>query len=94
MIKIRLRQMIKRFERQTGTRVTYAWLSERTGCGKGYLEQLGSDKKQKDANPTLDVINALCGALNCTPCDLLEYSERPEGVKQKAESESAGESLG
>ena len=93
MIRIRLREMIDRFERQNKTRITYAWLSDRTGSGKSYLEELGSDKKQKTANPTLDVINALCEALNCTPCDLLEYSEGPEESDHRIESESARESV-
>ena len=93
MIKIRLRQMIKRLERQTGTRVTYAWLSERTGFGKSYLEELGSDKKQRAANPTLDVINALCEALSCTPCELLEYSEEPDESERRTEPETVGESV-
>ena len=92
MIKIRFRQMIKRLERQTGRRVTYAWLSGRTGIKKSYLEQLGSDKKQRATNPTLDVINALCEALICTPCELLEYSEESDGPERRREPETADKS--
>lgn len=62
-----------------GAKITYGWLAEQTGIGKSTLEEIGSQAKQRRANPTLDVINQICRVLGCTPCDLLDYTPDETG---------------
>ena len=69
MIIVKLREAMKRFHAETGERLTYEKLAERTGLSRPTLEAIGS---RQDYNPTLSTIDRLCEALRCQPGDLLE----------------------
>lgn len=81
MIRMRLRDAMRRRERATGERLTYETLAKKTGLSRATIEAIGS---RADYNPRISTIERLCAALDCTPADLLDYSAggprlRPRG---------------
>lgn len=75
MIRMRLREVIRRRERATGERITYDWLAKRTGLSRATIEAIGS---RPTYNPRLSTIGQLCNALDCALDELLDLS-RPTG---------------
>ena len=71
MIRVKLREAIRAYERRTGERMTYALLAERTGLSRATVEALGS---RASYNATLGTIERVCSALECGLGDLLERS--------------------
>lgn len=81
MIRVHLRDVMRRRERATGDRVTYESLAKKTGLSRATLEAIGS---RANYNPRISTIERLCAALDCTPAELLDYSSagpklRPKG---------------
>ena len=65
MIKIRLREIMwEKF-------VTAKTLSKNTGISTSTISEIIHEKRK---NIELDTINTLCNYLNCTLCDLLQYT--------------------
>ena len=83
MIRVRLRDAMRRKQSATGERVTYEALAKKTGLSRATLEAIGS---RPTYNPRISTIERLCAALDCTPAELLDYSSaaprlRPRGRK-------------
>jgi putative transcriptional regulator len=74
LIEVKLREMREAFRKKTGTRATYEWLAEQTGLSLATLQSLGS---RPAYNTTLETVDRVCGALECSLTDLLEYSDGP-----------------
>ena len=72
MIRVRLKDAIDAHARRAGERMTYGQLAERAGVSRATIESLAA---RPGYNPTLDVIDRLCHALECSPADLLEWEE-------------------
>lgn len=72
MIKIRLREFMDGYSEQAGERLTYKQLSEMTGIAPSTLASIGS---RDGYSTTTKNIDAICQALGCTPCELLEYRD-------------------
>lgn len=72
MIVIRLKAAMGTYSTRTGERMTYRLLAERTQLAKATLESLAS---RRSYNTTLNTIEKLCRALECSPGDLLEIVE-------------------
>lgn len=71
---------MERYERNTGERITYELLSERTGLSRATIEALGS---RVSYNPRLSTIGSLCDALGCTPADILGYSSTNSDAREE-----------
>lgn len=71
---VRLRAVMTAYRERTGERLTYAQLAERTGLSQATIESIAT---RRGYNATLDIIARLCGALECTPAELLELEPRP-----------------
>lgn len=69
MIRVRLRETIEHHQRTTGEKVTYSSLARATGLSRSTIEAIGS---RPGYQPSLYVIDRLCGALSCELADLLE----------------------
>ncbi len=78
-IVIKLREAMLAYKRRTGDRMTYAILAERTGLAEGTLHNVGS---RDDYHATLATLARICGALDVTPGDLLEFIEDPPKAKR------------
>jgi DNA-binding Xre family transcriptional regulator len=81
VIRVRLRELMRRRERAKGERVTYEALAKKTGLSRATVEAIGS---RASYNPRISTIERLCAALDCTPGELLDYSPanprlRPRG---------------
>lgn len=68
MIRVRLRDAMRRHAARTGSKVTYESLSETTGIAVATLQSLGS---RQGYNATLATVERICRALECTPGELL-----------------------
>jgi len=71
MIKIKLKEAIENLTRDTGVRVTYEQLANKTGLSRATIESIASRSKY---NASLKVIDTLCETLRTTPEELLEYT--------------------
>ena len=80
MIRVRLRDMMRRRERTTGERVTYQALAKKTGLSRATLEAIGS---RASYNPRISTIERLCTALDCTAGEILDYSPVGPRVRPK-----------
>lgn len=69
VIRVRLREAIRRREKATGERITYDWLAKRTGLSRATIEAIGS---RPTYNPRLSTIGQLCAALDCALDELLD----------------------
>jgi putative transcriptional regulator len=69
VIRVRLRDAIERHQRATGEKVTYSSLARATGLSRSTIEAIGS---RPGYQPSLYVIDQLCGALRCELTELLE----------------------
>jgi DNA-binding Xre family transcriptional regulator len=69
VIRVRLREAMRRLERSSGEKITYASLAKRTGLSRATVEAIGS---RQDYQPSLRAIDQLCTALGCELPDLLE----------------------
>lgn len=76
MIVVRLREAMEAYGKRTGERMTYKRLAELTGLSRATLESLAS---RQSYNATLSTIDKVCGALRCSPGDLLDIVEEREG---------------
>ncbi len=75
------------YKRQTGERMTYHILAERTGIAQGTLEVMGS---RADYNATIRTLERICLALDVTFGELLEIiPDPPKPKKRKAPSKRA-----
>ncbi len=72
MIKVKLRQKIEEYKRESGERLTYSDIADQTGLSKATLEALGS---RDDYNATLSTIDSLCAFFKCDVDQLLQYEE-------------------
>jgi putative transcriptional regulator len=80
VIVVRLREMIRAYEEQTGERLTYAQLAERSGVARATVESLAS---RNGYNATLDTIDKLCIALKCRLTDLVHQESEPKRSADK-----------
>jgi DNA-binding Xre family transcriptional regulator len=71
VIRLRLREVIRRREKETGERITYDWLAKTTGLSRATIEAIGS---RPTYNPRLSTIGQLCAALDCALDELLDLS--------------------
>jgi DNA-binding Xre family transcriptional regulator len=78
VIRVRLREAMRRHERATGVRVTYDWLAKRTGLARATVEAIGSRPRYQ---PSLQAIDLLCEALACELSELLE--RQPTRARRK-----------
>ena len=78
MIVVRLREMIRAYEKGSGEKLTYADLAARSGVARATIESLAS---RGGYNATLATIDKLCGALGCSLSELVEYRPSEEGEK-------------
>jgi DNA-binding Xre family transcriptional regulator len=72
VIKVKLKDAVDAYERRVGTKLTYGALAERTGLARATIESVAT---RPSYNATLDVIDRLCQALECSPGDLLERTD-------------------
>lgn len=63
-----MREAMERYSARTGERMTYRILAERTGLSRSTVESIAA---RDGYNSSLDTIDKLCGALGCTPAELL-----------------------
>ena len=73
MIRVKLQEVIRAYEKRTGEPLTYAKLSKMSGVARATIESLGS---RSGYNTTLSTIDKLCTALECGLTDLVDY--RPD----------------
>jgi putative transcriptional regulator len=78
VIRVRLREAMRRHERAIGARITYGWLAKRTGLSRATIEAIGSRPRYQ---PSLEAIDLLCEALECELVDLLE--RKPARARRK-----------
>ena len=71
MIIIRLREAMLKYHRKTGKKYTYKTLAADTGYSITLFSKIG--RGAPDCNPTLEVINAICGVLKTNTDELLVY---------------------
>ena len=71
MMRVKLREAMRKHRQRTGERMTYEKLAERTGLSKATLESVAS---RGNYNTRLSTIDKLCRALGCQPSDLLELT--------------------
>ena len=76
MITIRLRAVMDRYEAQTGERLTYERLAERTGLSPATIQSMAT---RQGYNASLATIERICIALHCTPGDLLHLEDAISG---------------
>lgn len=69
MIVVKIREAMERYRYRTGERLTYEKLAERTGLSRTTIEAIAA---RPGYNTTLATIEKLCGALDCSPGDILE----------------------
>ncbi len=75
MLIIRLKEAMERHEVETGEKVTYQVLADRTGISVDTLQSIAT---RHAYNTTLSTVEKLCNALNCPPGQLLILeSEEP-----------------
>ncbi len=77
---IKLREAMLAYKRDTGERMTYEILAERTGLATGTLQNMGSRPRY---NASLATLARICKALGATPGDLLELIDDPPKPKRK-----------
>ena len=79
MIAVRLREAMERHRRRTGKRITYRDLAALTGLSTSTLQAISA---RPAYNTTLETVDLLCQALDCSVGDLLErMPERPQAEK-------------
>ena len=66
MILIRLREAMDEYEAQTG--LTHEALGARTGLARSTIESMAT---RQGYNAILAIIERICLALHCAPCNLL-----------------------
>jgi putative transcriptional regulator len=69
VIRVRLREAMRRLERASGEKVTYSSLAKKTGLSRATIEAIGS---RASYQPSLRAIDELCTALDCELSELLE----------------------
>ena len=62
---------MERYRERTGIRLTYTSLAQATGIAEDTLQSLAA---RPSYDTRLSTIARLCVALDCQPCDLLEFS--------------------
>ena len=75
LLRVRLREAMAEYWRQTGERMTYELLAERTGVARSTIESIAA---RETYNTRLSTIAKLCVALRCAPGDLLELRDSDE----------------
>ena len=76
VIVVKLREAMDAHYRRTGERLTYEALAARTGLAASTLASLAT---RGAYNTTLSTIDKLCGALGCTPGELLARVDERDG---------------
>lgn len=74
VIRIRLREAIEEHARRGGGRLSYGQLADLAGLSRAAVESIAA---RPGYNPTLDVVDRLCGALGCSIAELLERVADP-----------------
>ena len=73
MIRVKLREAMESYSKQTGERLTYNILAQRTGLSRRTLESIGS---RGSYSPTLATLDKIVQALGCSELDeILELDE-------------------
>lgn len=72
MLIIRLKYAIERYKKNTGEKLTYQMLADRTGISLDTLQSLAT---RQSYNTTLSTVEKLCNALQCSPGELLTIAE-------------------
>ena len=85
-LRIKLREAMLAYKRDTDEKMTYEILAERTGLATGTLQNMGSRPRY---NAGLATLAKICKALNVTPGDLLELVDDPPKKKRKAKKKKA-----
>jgi DNA-binding Xre family transcriptional regulator len=67
--RVKLREMMKLYEKKTGRRLTYGAISAVTGISPETLQSIAT---RRDYNPTLSTIETLCRTLECSIDQLVE----------------------
>lgn len=80
-IRIRLREMLERFEARTGLRLTYDELARMTGLSRATVASLAT---RPAYNASLATIAKVCRALGCTPGELLDIKVHEGEVADRA----------
>lgn len=75
MIRVKLRERMEVYRRQTGIRLTYPVLAKKADLS---VETLQSLSTRVSYNTRLTTIEKLCHALDCTPGDLLEITSEED----------------
>lgn len=86
-IVIKLREVMQKYKRDTGERMTYKILGERTGIAAATLGNMGSNPRY---NATLVTLTKICTELRTTPGELLEYIPDPPKAAAKPSRKKAG----
>lgn len=71
MIRLRVKKFLDEKSFRDGRRITLNEVSEETGISRATLNRIANLPKFKT---NTDAINRLCYYLECTPCELLEYT--------------------
>lgn len=71
-IELRLKQLILNYKKETGSRLTYRMISDKTGIS---LHTIQSMATRKDSVPSLRNVARLCSFFGCDPGALLHLRE-------------------
>jgi DNA-binding Xre family transcriptional regulator len=69
VIVVKLREAMEQYRRRHGVRVTYALLAARTGVSESTLQAIAA---RPGYNTTLDTVDRIAAALDCSIESLLE----------------------
>ena len=69
-----VRDAIEDYGRRHGERMTYGQLARLTGLARTTIESMAA---RPSYNTTLQALDRLCRALDCSPAELLEYRREP-----------------
>ncbi|WP_347253195.1 helix-turn-helix transcriptional regulator [Leminorella grimontii] len=75
ILKVNLRDVMEKYQSQTGMKMTYDVLATKTGISKSTLESIAT---REDYNTRLSTILKLCEFFNCQPGELLELKQVAE----------------
>ena len=70
MIRFRLKELLAEKGFQEGRIITLKEIAEATGVNRMTLSKIANNR---NANPTIEVLDKLCTYFNCSVCDLAEH---------------------
>ncbi len=74
MIRIKLKRLLDDKAFKEGRRITLNEVSERTGIARATVNRIAN---KPGYNTTVDNVESLCRYFECTPCELLEFIDKP-----------------